>query len=202
MSHIKINSLDNIEFDTYDDFLEKYFRLLYKDDLGKWHEYIISSIEVIHDENGIKYHVFSENSLVEIRGDFLDDLRAINSNAKDAVDKLLYNSRWRSKVESTKIATTNFYRITAFEGLNKFLSDFGGEIDTEIKVSGEKVIDRYLIYKDIISYDSGKRFSFSKDISSIKRTISDDEIITALYGYGKGEELKSETGTSYGKVLF
>lgn len=198
---VKINSLDNIEFDTYDDFLEKYFRLLYKDDLGKWHEYIISSIEMIHDESGIKYHVFAENSLVEIRGDFLDDLRAINSTAKDAVDKLLYNSRWRSKVESTKISTTNFYRITAFEGLNKLLSDFGGEIDTEIKVSGEKVIDRYLIYKDIISYDNGKRFSFSKDISSIKRTISDDEIITALYGYGKGEELKSETGTSYGRKI-
>lgn len=198
---VKVFSLDVIEFDTFDDFLEKYFRLLYKDKIGKWHEYIISNIEVIHDDKGIRYHVYAENSLVEIRGDYISDLRVINSTASSAIEKVLSSSRWKSKVTSQKISSTNYYRTTAFEGLNKMLKDFGGEIDTEIIVSGEKVSERYLIYKDINAIDNGKRFSFSKDIKSITKTINDDEIITALYGFGKGEEIEFENGTSFGRKI-
>ncbi len=39
--------------------------------------------------------------------------------------------------------------------------------------------------------DRGKRFTYTKDLISITRTIHRDDVITALYGYGKGEELDS-----------
>ncbi|MFM1581408.1 phage tail spike protein [Helcococcus bovis] len=189
-----INGLDSITFETFDNFLEKYFKLLYKDQEGLWHEYIVSSIDRIHDEKGVYYQVFLENSLTEIRGDFIEDLRARNSSAKNALDRLLSVTRWKSEVSKTTIGTTNYYRISAFEALSKLLKDFGGEISTKITVSGERVVERKVIYKDRIGEDKGKRFSFSKDIKAIKQTINEDDIITALYGYGKSEELENEEG--------
>lgn len=197
----KLNSLDIIEFDTFDEILNKYYRLLYKDNYGSWHEYIISSIEMTHSDEGIVYHIFAENSLVEIRGDYIDDLRIINSTAKSALTKALSSSRWNEKTSFNKTSTTNFYKITAFDSLNKILNDFGGEIDTEILVSGSNVLERNIIYKEQIGFDLGKRYSFTKDITSIKKIINDDEIITALHGFGKGEEIESENGTSYGRKI-
>lgn len=193
---VKVNALDTLEFDTYDDFLEKYFRLLYKDNLGLWHEYLVSSIERIHDEKRIYYHVYLENSLTELRGDFIEDLRASNSPAQSALDKLLSVTRWKGEVSNINSSTTNFYRISAFEGLNKLLEDFGGEIITRIDVSGSRVINRVVVYKNFIGKDLGKRFSFSKDIKSVTKTIEEDDVITALYGYGKSEELENENGES------
>lgn len=193
---VKVNALDTLEFDTYDDFLEKYFRLLYKDNLGLWHEYLVSSIERIHDEKRIYYHVYLENSLTELRGDFIEDLRASNSPAQSALDKLLSVTRWKGEVSNINSSTTNFYRISAFEGLNKLLEDFGGEIITRIDVSGSRVINRVVVYKNFIGKDLGKRFSFTKDIKSVTKTIEEDDIITALYGYGKSEELENENGES------
>lgn len=193
---VKVNALDTLEFDTYDDFLEKYFRLLYKDNLGLWHEYLVSSIERIHDEKRIYYHVYLENSLTELRGDFIEDLRASNSPAQSALDKLLSVTRWKGEVSNINSSTTNFYRISAFEGLNKLLEDFGGEIITRIDVSGSRVINRVVVYKNFIGKELGKRFSFTKDIKSVTKTIEEDDIITALYGYGKSEELENENGES------
>lgn len=193
---VKVNALDTLEFNTYDDFLEKYFRLLYKDNLGLWHEYLVSSIERIHDEKRIYYHVYLENSLTELRGDFIEDLRASNSPAQSALDKLLSVTRWKGEVSNINSSTTNFYRISAFEGLNKLLEDFGGEIITRIDVSGSRVINRVVVYKNFIGKDLGKRFSFSKDIKSVTKTIEEDDVITALYGYGKSEELENENGES------
>lgn len=193
---VKVSALDTIEFDTYADFLEKYYRILYKDSLGLWHEYLVLSIERIHDENGIYYHVYLENSLTELRGDFIEDLRASNSSAQNALDKLLSVTRWKGEVSGINPSTTNFYRISAFEGLSKLLTDFGGEITTKIEVSGSRVINRVVVYKNFIGKDLGKRFSFSKDIKSVTKTIEEDDVITALYGYGKSEELENENGES------
>lgn len=193
---VKVSALDTIEFDTYADFLEKYYRILYKDSLGLWHEYLVLSIERIHDENGIYYHVYLENSLTELRGDFIEDLRASNSSAQNALDKLLSVTRWKGEVSGINPSTTNFYRISAFEGLSKLLIDFGGEITTKIEVSGSRVINRVVVYKNFIGKDLGKRFSFSKDIKSVTKTIEEDDVITALYGYGKSEELENENGES------
>ena len=46
--------------------------------------------------------------------------------------------------------------------------------------------------------DRGKRFTYTKDLESITRIIHRDDVITALYGYGKGEEIEDEEGNPTG----
>src|SRR5699024_5029175 len=43
-----------------------------------------------------------------------------------------------------------------------------------------------------------KRITYTKDLESITKTIQRDDVVTALYGYGKGEEIEDEEGDPTG----
>ena len=72
------------------------------------------------------------------------------------------------------------------------------DIDVSIDVKDSKVVGRYInLYKHKGSFE-GKRYTYKKDIKSIKKTIDYTNIVTKLYGYGKGEEIVDEDGKSTG----
>src|SRR5699024_10653401 len=72
------------------------------------------------------------------------------------------------------------------------------EIRTRITISGNKITGRYVDLFAKRGHDLGKRFTYAKDLESITRTIHRDDVITALYGYGKGEEIEDEEGNATG----
>ena len=72
------------------------------------------------------------------------------------------------------------------------------DIDVSIDVKDSKVVGRYInLYKHKGSFE-GKRYTYKKDIKSIKKTIDYTNIVTKIYGYGKGEEIVDEDGKSTG----
>lgn len=192
-----IGKLDTLEFETFDTHLKKNYRILFKDLRQKWREYIISEITEIHDETGIIYSIYCENSIIELRDYFIEDRRIQSQTAQIALDRILENTNWTGLSDSIGVASKVFYRQSVYESINDLLELFSCEIETKISVLGNKVTKRELHLKKEIGNDQGKRFSYTKDLLSIERKIKDD-IFTALFVYGKSQELTNEEGESTG----
>lgn len=202
LSHSEtLNGLETLTFTTLplQDFeLEKYKRVILADELGVYHEFIIEQVESQHDENGHIISVYCESSITETLGDFIEDKRPYNQTVGGALRVALEGTRWQpGRTENTELQSTNFYRISVHEALGKILETWGGEIQTRVTISGNKVTGRYVDILNRRGADRGRRFEWHKDLSDFKKTVSSDPIYTALYGYGKSEEI----GDGYGRRI-
>lgn len=188
----ELNGEDLLEITTLDNRIEKGYRIIYRDIYGYWKEFIVKGIEEIHNLDGKINYVYCESSFYETIGDYVEDKRPQNTTASVALLSALESTRWTAGiVDDLGINSTNFYHISAKESVQKIVETWKGELRTRVIVSGNKIAHRYVDILQNRGQDFGKRFVYSKDITEIKRIIQRDDVITALYGYGKGEELDS-----------
>lgn len=191
-----LNADSILTFSTFYKNIEKGYRILYQDRLNEWHEYIIQSAKTKHDSNNdIFIEVYAENSFYETLGDYIEDKRPRNSTATNALSEALVTSRWEvGVVENLGLNTTSFYRCSVKDAVqNKIVKVWGGEFSTSIEVEGNKIVSRKVNIFKKRGDDHGKRFVYGKDIHEIEKVVNEEDIITALYGFGKGEEIE-ETG--------
>lgn len=191
-----LNADSTLTFSTFYKDIEKGYRILYQDRLNEWHEYIIQSIKTKHNSSDdIFLEVYAENSFYETLGDYIEDKRPRNSTATNALSEALATSRWEvGVVENLGLNTTSFYRCSVKDAIqNKIVKVWGGEFSTSIKVEGNKIVSRKVNIFKKRGDDHGKRFVYGKDIHEIEKVVNEEDIITALYGFGKGEEIE-ETG--------
>lgn len=190
------NILEIATFDTQE--IKKGYRIVYKDIYGYWHEFIIKGIEEIREDKGIEKQLFCESSIYETLGDFIEDKRP-EGPASHALSVALEPTRWEvGQVDDLGTNKTNFYRCSAKEAIVKVAETWKGEIRTRVIVSGNRITRRYVDLLHRRGNDLGKRFTYTKDLESITKTIHRDDVITALYGYGKGEEIEDEEGNATG----
>lgn len=193
----EINGEDVLSIATLDKSIGKGYKLAYKDKYGYWKEFIIKEIEESHTNGGIEKRLFCESSFYETFGDYIEDKRP-SGTASHALSVALEPTRWEvGIVDDLGTNTASFYRISAKEAVQKVAETWKGEIRTRVEVVGNKIVHRYvdLMYKR--GGDYGRRFTYSKNLESVTRTIHRDDVITALYGYGKGEEV----GDGFGRRI-
>lgn len=194
--HEKLNGLNVLEFTTLDRDIKNKDRVVFQDELGIWHEFIVESMDDTHED----VFVYCEDSFYETRGDYIDDRRFVNANFSTVANAVMSYTRWKLKiVDDIGIGTVNFYhtdvKSAVFEDMqNKF--DF--EIKTYVEITNSRISQRVIELRKQRGHDNGKRFTYDKDIDSISRTIDSTEFCTALYAYGKGEE--TENG-GYGRRI-
>lgn len=190
---------ENILEITILDTVEKGQRIAYKDSLGHWHEFIVKGVEEAHDGDMVTRTVFAESSFYEMLGDYIEDKRPTNVPANIALENALITTRWEvGIVDDLGLNSTNFYHISAKEAVQKVAVVWKGEIRTRVEVSGNRITGRYVDLLERRGEDRGKRFTYTKDLESITKILHRDDVITALYGYGKGELL--DTG-GYGRRI-
>lgn len=194
-----INGHSTFEFSTTYSNIEKNYRVLFKDQKNQWHEYIIKGVQFTRSNKKKICTCFCENSIYEIIGDYIEDRRFTNAVAAAVLRAALSPTRWDvGTVENLPLQTINFYNISSFNALEEILKKFQCEFSTTIKVAGNKIVSRKVNLFKKLGDDKGKRFTYKKDIQEITRIVSEDDIITALYGFGKGELLE---GGSYGRRI-
>lgn len=194
----ELNGINSLEFET-DKKIEKGNRLVIKDYQGIWNEYIVQEVEILHEGLKIEYSVFCEQSINELFGHFISDLKPRETRATAIVGKVLQDTRFSvGHIDDLGLKSFNLYHIDAKRALWKIIDIFDCDIDVSIDVKDSKVVGRYInLYKHKGSFE-GKRYTHKKDIKSIKKTINYTNIVTKLYGYGKGEEIIDEDGKSTG----
>jgi phage minor structural protein len=194
----ELNGENILEIETLDE-IEKNQRLIYKDKYGYWHEFIVRGVEEERTEAGIIRRVFAEHSFYETWGDYIEDRRPYDVPANIALSVALEPTRWKvGIVDDLGINSTNFYHISAKEAVQKVAETWQGELRYRIEVSGNRIAGRYVDLLARRGHDLGKRFTYTKDLISITKTVHRDDVITALYGYGKGQEIVDEEGQPTG----
>lgn len=183
--------------------LDKGDRLVWRDLKGRWHENIVDGVEEERASAGILYTYYCPTSAqIELLGDYLEDKRPYDVNdvsAYAALASALSSSRWQvGTVADLGQAGTNFYHTNAWAAIHDVADTWGGELSFEIQVSGTKVTARRVCMAKQVGEDNGKRFTYAKDLVSVKRSVDEGNVCTALYGYGKSLQTADEDGNLTG----
>lgn len=165
----------------------------FKDEDGDFQLFQIYKIEEEHNGIEIVTKAYAEHAFFEMNDDIIEDLRTVDGTADSAMIDALSKSRFKKgTVADLGLRTTNFYYESAISSIQKIISTWGGELKKRINFDGSAIIGRFVDLLARRGADTGKRFEFTKDLVSIKRTVDASNLKTALYGRGKGEQ--TETG--------
>lgn len=173
----------------------------FKDEDGDFQLFQIYKIEEEHNGIEIVTKAYAEHAFFEMNDDIIEDLRTVDGTADSAMTDALSKSRFKKgNVADLGLRTTNFYYETAISSIQKIIQTWGGELKKRIYFDGSKITGRFVDLPARRGADTGKRFEFTKDLVSIKRTVDASNIKTALYGRGKGEQ--TETGGYTRRLTF
>lgn len=185
---------------TCDEDLTKGERLVWVDRQGTVHEHIVDEIERMHDDSGKPCtSITCINSVNETWDDYVEDKRPSGSVAV-ALASILEGTRWEvGACDQQGNGSHTFYHISVREALSDLLDVWGGELETVIETDGVQVTRRSVRVRAMRGdQQSPKRFTWTKDLISIKRKTGAANPKTRIYGYGKGVE--TDTG-GYGRRL-
>ena len=194
-----LDGTDEIKVACSDD-VNKGDYIVWTDAQGVSHEHIVDDVNRTHGEDGTLETTFTGvNSIAELWDDWTDDKRPTGQVAT-ALSSVLSGTRWTvGTCDVTASASAVLYHQSVRESVAEILEKWGGELETQIITDGYKVTTRKVgVRKTRGNQSSPKRFTWTKDIKSITRTVSSENPKTRVYGYGKGVETDSG---AYGRRL-
>lgn len=175
-------------------------RIVWIDLQGVCHEHIVDTIDRVHDDDGApETQAVCINSVNETWDDWLDDKRPSGS-VSVAIASILADTRWEvGTCDQGGTASRTFYHESVREGLAGIIETWGGELETLIVHDGARIVSRRVgVRAKRGNQHSAKRFTWTKDLVSVKRSVASDNPKTRVYGYGKGVETE---GGGYGRRL-
>lgn len=194
-----LNGTDELNITCAED-LVKGDRVVWIDLQGVCHEHIVDTIDRVHDDDGApETQAVCINSVNETWDDWLDDKRPSGS-VSVALTSILADTRWEvGTCDQGGTASRTFYHISVREGIAELLETWGGELETTIVHNGAGIVARRVNIRALRgNQSSAKRFTWTKDLVSVKRSMASDNPKTRVYGYGKGVETE---GGGYGRRL-
>lgn len=180
--------------------LSKGDRLVWFDQRGVCHEHIVDAPRRTHDDSGAPYTVATcINSIAELWDDWVDD-KVPSGSVSAALTAALQQTRWQvGTCDQPGSASRKLYHESVREALADICETWGGELETQITADGSGVVSRKVgIRAARGNQSSPKRFTWTKDLVSIQRSVASDNPKTRVYGYGKGVETDSG---GYGRRL-
>lgn len=199
-SHVEaLDGTDELRI-TCDDDVNKGDYVVWTDWRGVAHEHIVDDVRRTHDEKGALSTSFTAvNSVAELWDDWNDDLRPSGSVAA-ALERALSGTRWKvGTCDQAGSASAVLYHQSARESIAQILDTWGGELETTVQHDGTAVAARFVGVRSLRGNQSSpKRFTWTKDIKNITRTVSSENPKTRVYGFGKGVETD---GGGYGRRL-
>ena len=173
-----------------------YFGYYYK---GNYHLHKIKRVEHEHENELVRItgrHIFFEDMLY---GDYIRDVRPVNRDALYILNQTISaNTRWQTVMTDTsKLHSETYYWVPPMEVLNDLTENVGIEYEPKILFDGQKINGFQLHVANRIGEDTPIRVPFGSRVINLKYEVDYSEIVTALYGHGKGEEV----GDGYGRRI-
>ena len=188
---------DTVEFDCLSA-PEKGERLLWRDPTdGVWREHVVVRTD---EPMGSPAHVYAESSLCELLGDFVEEAQLVAKTGAEALAAALAPTRWAVGDVGVGDAERGclLYHVNALAALRRVEEVWGGEAEAVISVAGGRVTARTVRLPARRGAWRGARLSYGKTLAACTRTVLEDEVFTALYGYGKGLPIYDEQGVATG----
>lgn len=180
-------------------------RIVFKDSMGRWAEYLCQSTQTARAAGMPVTVAYCAGSIAELSRTYIEDKRNRAANAKACLAKALEGTRWAvGTVETGTITGTadlSFYHCTVLEAIQKTADTYGLEVQTEYQPdpTGNQIGRRIIhLVEHRGTANTTKRFEYGKDLTQIKRDIDSGDVITRLYGWGKGIEQTNDQGEATG----
>ena len=185
--------------------LEKTNRLLVRDCMGVWHEYVVAGITETHaSTKEVEREYYCVWSLqYDLSATFVDDPygcgivpghKSVPKPARTAMDIALSGtSRWRvGSITVTTMAAASFYRRSGWEAMKTVVEKWGGEVQATITVDKHGVVSRSVdLLTQVGATTATRRFDYGHDVTSIKRTYSDEIWPCRIIPLGKSQETEA-----------
>ena len=138
---------------------------------------------------------------------YIKDMRPSGKTAGQMLAQVIQGTRWSlGYIADTNQSSTSFYYVTVLEAIQKIVELFNVEltfdvnIDKKTNVISSRRINLYTQQGE----RTGKRFEYGSNLLEVTREQSSENLITALVGRGKGEEVsQGEDGSpdGYGRRI-
>lgn len=186
----ELNGEDTLEFQCRE-VPDKGDRLLWLDG-GTWREHVV--VRTDEPLNGV-CSVYAESSLCELLDDFIEEVQLSYRTAAQALAAVLSPTRWGiAYCADLGTAGALIYHQNALWGLRRVAEVWDGEITPVIAVSGGRVASRSVRLDARRGSWSGVRFTYGKNMAGCTRTVLEQDVYTALYGFGAGLPYTDEDG--------
>ena len=186
----ELNGEDTLEFCCYD-VPEKGDRLLWLDG-GTWREHVVVRTE--EPLEGL-CSVYAESSLCEMLDDFIEEAQLVSRTAAQALAAILAPTRWTvAYCANLGTAGALIYHQNALWALRRVAEVWDGEVTPVITVANGRVSSRSIRLDDERGDWRGLRFTYGKNMAGCTRTVLEQDVYTALYGFGAGLPFTDEEG--------
>ncbi len=138
---------------------------------------------------------------------YIKDLRPQDKTASEMLQLALAGTRWEvGYSEETTRKRTNFYYISTLEAIQKIVELFKVELTFSIIIDPltNRITRRQVNLYNQQGERTGKRFEYGSNLLSVTREESSEDLVTALVGRGKGEQLddgNDDTPDGYGRRI-
>ena len=173
-------------------------RLVWLDpDSGDWREHVV--VRTVEPLGG-PARVYAEWALSELLRDFVVEAQLVDRETPQALAAVLAPTRWEAGdvAHEGRRGSTLIYHMNALAALRRVESVWDCEICPRVEVSGGRVSRRVVDLPERRGAWRGLRFSYGRNMAGCTRTVLEDEVFTALYGFGKGLPVVDESGEATG----
>lgn len=186
----ELNGEDTIEFETREA-PAKGDRLLWHDG-ETWREHVV--VRTDEPLEGL-CSVYAESSLCELLDDFIEEEHLVNRTAAQALGTALSHSRFTVGLCDLSVTgSCVLYHVNALWAVRRVAEVWGGEVTSAITVTDGRVTSRSIRLEEQKGYWRGLRFTYGKNMAGCTRTVLEQDVYTALYGFGAGLPLTDEDG--------
>lgn len=198
---VEINAFDEAEFELPIDYkLDLVKKAVYFGFFGHEDEFKVFRIteKSLKDERLIKGLDRAESDLRTVS--IIKEKRPKNVTADQALRVALENTGYEvGQVEGLPmVGKTNFYYISPREALVKIIETWNCEFRVRYTFVENKISSRYIDLFKREGKVTGRQFYHGDDLLSIEHEESSDDVVTALIGRGKGEEITDSDGQATG----
>lgn len=165
----------------------------------KEQEFSLYRILTAKDEDNLLSFEAINFAVDELDNFIIKDIRPKNRSFSYVINQLLSDSGcdWVLGVcEPFKMVSSTFYYTSMREAL-KALQESGAEFTFSIEITGNKITKKIINCYNQIGKITNKRFEYGEEVLKIVHQQDCTNIVTALIGRGKGEEV----GDGYGRRL-
>ncbi len=186
----ELNGEDTLEFECRE-VPAKGDRLLWRDG-DVWREHVV--VRTDEPLEGL-CSVYAESSLCELLDDFIEEQHLVSKTARQALAVVLAPTRWT--IASCGVAGTAgcvLYHVNALWALRRVAEVWDGEVEPVITVAGRRAASRSIRFRQRLGSWRGLRFTYGKNMAECTRTVLEQDVYTALYGFGAGLPVTDEDG--------
>lgn len=165
----------------------------------KEQEFSLYRILTAKDEDNLLSFEAVNFAVDELDNFIIKDIRPKNRSFSYVINQLLSDSGcdWvLGNCEPIKTVSSTFYYTSMREAL-KALQELGAEFTFSIEITGNKITKKIINCYNQIGKITNKRFEYGDKVLKIVHQQDRTNIVTALIGRGKGEEV----GDGYGRRL-